>query len=55
MKRSIQEIIKEQRTELQNLLGCEDLVVVTDHESETVQKGDQTVRVVSAQEWLLSF
>ena len=35
-------------------LGCADLVVVTDHESETVQKGDQTVRVVSAQEWLLA-
>ena len=33
-------------------LGCADLLVVTDHESETVQKGDQTVRVVSAREWL---
>lgn len=33
-------------------LGCDDLVVVTDHESETVSDKGLTVRVVSARDWL---
>ena len=34
-------------------LGCEDLVVVTDHESEEVSDKNQTVHVVAAKDWLL--
>ena len=33
-------------------LGCSDLLLVTDHESEIVSENGQTVRVVSAREWL---
>ena len=33
-------------------LGCEDLVVVTDHETETVSDKGLTVRVVAAGDWL---
>ena len=34
-------------------LGCEDLVVVTDHESEMVSDKNLTVHVVAAKDWLL--
>ena len=34
-------------------LGCDDLVVVTDHESEEVSDENQTVHVVVAKDWLL--
>ena len=33
-------------------LDCADLVLVTDHETETVTEGNQTVRVVAAKDWL---
>ena len=35
-------------------LGCDDLVVVTDHESETVSDKNRTVHVVAARDWLQS-
>ena len=35
-------------------LGCKDLVVVTDHETETVSDKGLTVRVLPAAEWLLN-
>lgn len=33
-------------------LGCPDLLLVTDHETETVKSGGQTVRIVAARDWL---
>ena len=32
--------------------GCQDLLLVTDHERETVSEGGATVEVVPAREWL---
>lgn len=33
--------------------GCERLLIVTDHERETITQGEKTIEIVPAREWLL--